>query len=233
MDAITDGAARRQRMVLLLLLSATYAVNYVDRQVLAILLEPIKHEFKLSDSMLGLLAGPAFGLFYATMWVPIAILADRRTRTHIIGLALICFSAATAACGLVTQFWQLVAARVMTGVGEAGTGPASQSIITDLFPPESRGRAQAAYAVGVNLGIMVAFLAGGWLAHRFGWRIAFVAVGLPGLLLAPFFFMRGREPARRELGAAEAAPSMVECLRFLHGQRAYRWLVLGLSLIHI
>lgn len=230
MDAMIDGTARRQRMVMLLLLSATYAVNYVDRQILAILLEPIKHEFQLSDSMLGLLAGPAFALFYATMGVPIAILADRRSRTHIIGIALICFSAATAACGLVTQFWQLVIARVMTGVGEAGTGPASQSIITDLFPPEARGRAQAAYAVGVNIGIMVAFLAGGWLAHRFGWRVAFIAIGLPGLLLAPFFFMRGREPERRDPGAAEAAPSMMACLRFLQGQRAYRWLVIGSGL---
>ncbi|WP_423603705.1 spinster family MFS transporter [Sphingomonas sp. MS122] len=230
MDAMTDGTARRQRMVLLLLLSATYAVNYVDRQILAILLEPIKRDFDLSDSMLGLLAGPAFALFYATMGVPIAVLADRRSRTHIIGFALICFSAATAACGLVTQFWQLVAARVMTGVGEAGTGPASQSIITDLFPPETRGRAQATYAVGVNIGIMVAFLVGGWLAHRYGWRVAFIAVGLPGLLLSPFFFTRGREPARRDPGAAAAAPSMMACLRFLRGQRAYCWLVVGSGL---
>ncbi len=216
----------RQRAVLLFMLSATYAVNYVDRQILAILLEPIKAEFGLSDAMLGLLAGPAFALFYATMGVPIAILADRRTRTHIIGLALVCFSAATAACGLVTHFWQLLGARMLTGVGEAGTGPASQSIISDLYPPHARGRAQALYAVGVNVGTMIAFLFGGWLAHRFGWRTTFFVLGMPGLLLAPYFFLRGREP-QRNVGNATPAPSMAECLRFLRDQKSYRWLVIG------
>lgn len=179
MGTVSSGG-HGQRGLLLVLLSATYAVNYIDRQILAILLEPIKRDFGLSDAMLGLLAGPAFALFYATMGVPIAILADSRNRAHIIGAALLCFSLATSACGLVTQFWQLVAARVLTGVGEAGTGPASQSMITDLYPPEARGRAQALYAVGVNIGIMIAFLVGGWIAHRFGWRAAFLWRGCPG-----------------------------------------------------
>ncbi len=228
--AISNEGGHPQRAMLLVLLSATYAVNYVDRQILAILLEPIKHDFGLSDAMLGLLAGPAFALFYATMGVPIAILADSRNRAHIIGAALLCFSLATAACGLVVQFWQLVAARVLTGVGEAGTGPASQSMITDLFPPEARGRAQALYAVGVNIGIMVAFLAGGWIAHRFGWRAAFLWAGVPGLVLAPLFFMKGREPARQTSPQDGDTPSLADSVRFLRGQRAYCWLVLGSGL---
>lgn len=224
-----NPAGVRGRAALLALLSATYAINYIDRQILAILLEPIKRDFNLSDSMLGLLAGPAFALFYATMGVPIAILADSKSRARIIGLSLLCFSAATAACGLVVHFWQLVIARIFTGVGEAGTGPASQSMITDLYPPETRGRAQAVYAVGVNIGIMVAFLAGGWIAHNYGWRAAFIWAGLPGLLLAPLFFMKGREP-RRALEKDSGAPSMAESVRFLRGQRAYCWLVLGSGL---
>ena len=222
---MTGTGANQGRIVLLLLLSATYAVNYVDRQILAILLEPIRLEFGLSDSMLGLLAGPAFALFYATLGVPIAILADRRTRTHIVGWALVCFSIATAACGLAMQFWQLVLARVMTAVGEAGTGPASQSMITDLYPPAARGRAQAIYAVGVNIGIMVAFLAGGWLAHRFGWRVTFMLVGLPGLLLAPFLFL-AREPSRGSQDR-NPAPSMRASFGFLRRQHSYAWLVVG------
>lgn len=224
-----NPAGVRGRAALLALLSATYAINYIDRQILAILLEPIKRDFNLSDSMLGLLAGPAFALFYATMGVPIAILADSKCRARIIGLSLLCFSAATAACGLVVHFWQLVIARIFTGVGEAGTGPASQSMITDLYPPETRGRAQAVYAVGVNIGIMIAFLGGGWIAHHYGWRAAFIWAGLPGLLLAPLFFLKGREP-RRALEKDSGAPSMAESVRFLRGQRAYCWLVLGSGL---
>lgn len=228
MGTVSSGG-HGQRGLLLVLLSATYAVNYIDRQILAILLEPIKRDFGLSDAMLGLLAGPAFALFYATMGVPIAILADSRNRAHIIGAALLCFSLATSACGLVTQFWQLVAARVLTGVGEAGTGPASQSMITDLYPPEARGRAQALYAVGVNIGIMIAFLVGGWIAHRFGWRAAFLWAGVPGLMLAPLFFMKGREPERQSSPVRDT-PTLAASVRFMRGQRAYCWLVLGSGL---
>ncbi len=117
------------RGAIVLLLSAIYAVNYIDRQILAIILEHIKHEFQVSDTLLGLLVGPAFALFYATLGMPIALAADRMSRSRIIIASLACFSAMTLACGLVARFWQLVVARMLTGVGEAGTGPASQSII--------------------------------------------------------------------------------------------------------
>ena len=152
------------RSAIVLLLSAIYAVNYIDRQILAIILEHIKHEFQVSDTLLGLLVGPAFALFYATLGMPIALAADRMSRSRIIIASLACFSAMTLACGLVARFWQLVVARMLTGVGEAGTGPASQSIISDLYGPSERATAQAIYATGVNVGLMIAFFAGGWLA---------------------------------------------------------------------
>jgi len=113
--------ARIPRGAIVLLLSAIYAVNYIDRQILAIILEHIKHEFGVSDTLLGLLVGPAFALFYATLGMPIALAADRMSRSRIIAASLACFSVMTLACGLAARFWQLVVARMLTGVGEAGT----------------------------------------------------------------------------------------------------------------
>lgn len=224
MNDVRGGS--RSSGAVLALLSSIYAINYIDRQILAVVLEPIKQDFRLSDSELGLLAGPAFALFYATMGLPIAMLADRANRARVIGWSLLCFSVATAACGAATSYVQLLLARVLTGIGEAGTGPASQSIITDLYPPERRGRAQAIYAVGVNIGIMIAFIAGGYIAFHHGWRMAFIAAGIPGLVLAPLL-LRGRlEPARTGIVNA-SAPSLRECITFLKGQRAYCWIVLA------
>ncbi|WP_157218355.1 spinster family MFS transporter [Flavisphingomonas formosensis] len=225
----TPSALQRPSIVLALL-SATYAINYVDRQILSVVLEPLRLEFGLSDAMLGLLAGPAFALFYATMGVPIAIMADRYSRIRIITLSLACFSIATAACGWVTYFWQLLLARVLTGVGEAGTGPASQSIITDLFPPDRRGRAQAIYAVGVNIGLMVAFVGGGWIVHHHGWRAGFLVAGIPGILLALLMAATVQEPPRQCEVETAAAPSMRETLAYLRSQRSYCWIVLASGL---
>ncbi|MES2452679.1 MAG: MFS transporter [Pseudomonadota bacterium] len=218
------------RGVIVLLLSAIYAVNYIDRQILAIILEHIKHEFGVSDTMLGLLVGPAFALFYATLGMPIALAADRMSRSRIIIASLACFSVMTLACGLVARFWQLAIARMLTGVGEAGTGPASQSIISDLYPPSERATAQAIYATGVNVGLMIAFFAGGWIADDYGWRAAFVAAGLPGLLLTLLSMAILRDPPRPAVAPASAsAPSAVR-LGFLWRQRSYRYIVLGTAM---
>lgn len=214
------------RGAIVLLLSAIYAVNYIDRQILAIILEHIKHEFDVSDTLLGLLVGPAFALFYATLGMPIALAADRMSRSRIITASLACFSVMTLACGLVAKFWQLVIARMLTGVGEAGTGPASQSIISDLYAPSERATAQAIYATGVNVGLMIAFFAGGWIADTYGWRAAFVAAGLPGLLLTLLSMAILRDPPRT------AAASTVAAIRlgFLWRQRSYRYIVLGTAM---
>ncbi|MCW6533462.1 spinster family MFS transporter [Sphingomonas lycopersici] len=214
------------RGAIVLLLSAIYAVNYIDRQILAIVLEHIKHEFGVSDTLLGLLVGPAFALFYATLGMPIALAADRMSRSRIIAASLACFSVMTLACGLAARFWQLVVSRMLTGVGEAGTGPASQSIVSDLYPPAERATAQAIYATGVNVGLMIAFFAGGWIADNYGWRAAFIAAGVPGLVLTLLAVVILRDPPR-----AVAAPTGAEArLGFLWRQRSYRYIVLGTAM---
>lgn len=211
-------------------LTSIYLVNFIDRQILSILLPQVKAEFNLSDTWLGLLVGPTFALFYATMGLPLALLADRVNRRRLIAASLALFSAMTIACGLVVQFWQLVIARILTGVGEAGTGPASQTIITDLFPAERRGRAQAIYATGANLGVLVAFAGGGYIAHEWGWRIAFIAAGLPGLVLTVVLLATVRDPQRgasERVAATADAPPFGAVMLQLWRSRAFRWTTLG------
>lgn len=219
------------RGMIVALLSAIYAVNYIDRQIVAIVLEHIKAEFAVSDSLLGLLVGPAFALFYATIGIPIAVAADRTHRARIVAAALAFFSLMTLACSLVLQFWQLVAARVLVGVGEAGTGPASQSIISDLYAPRDRATAQSTYAIGSNIGLMIAFFAGGWIADHHGWRAAFIAAGVPGLALALVALLCLREPARTGMsGVAVGEVGTRDCVAFLWRQRSYKYIVLGTAM---
>jgi len=190
-------------------LTSIYLVNFIDRQILPMLLPQVKAEFNLSDTSLGLLVGPTFALFYATMGMPLALLADRINRRWLIAVSLTLFSTMTIVCGFVLQFWQLIAARILTGVGEAGTGPASQTMIADLFPPEKRGRAQAVYATGANLGVLVAFAAGGAIAQAWGWRTAFVIAGVPGLVMTLVLLATVRDPQRGAIDSAvvhELAP---------------------------
>ena len=201
------------------ILTSIYLTNFIDRQILSILLPQMRDEFHLSDTSLGLLVGPTFALFYATMGVPLALLADRVSRRRLIAVSLTLFSAMTMACGLVTQFWQLALARVLTGVGEAGTGPASQTMITDLYPPQRRARAQAIYAVGSNLGVLVAFAAGGA-----------IAAGLPGLVLTVLLLATVRDPERGASdghGGGEQIPAFGGVLGQLWRSRCFRYLALG------
>jgi predicted MFS family arabinose efflux permease len=178
------------------LLVLLYVISYVDRQVLAVLLEPIKRELGVSDTAMGLLSGLAFALFYTTAGVPIARLADRGTRRNVIVLGVIVWSAMTAACGLARNFVQLAAARVGVGVGEASLSPAAHSLISDYFPPERRATALAIFNIGGNVGVMIGFIAGGWIGETFGWRTAFMVVGLPGLAAAVLTRLTLREPPR-------------------------------------
>lgn len=217
----------------LIVLALIYGVNYLDRQVLALLLEPIKEEFHVGDAALGLLVGPTFALFYAVLGLPLAWLADRRNRVSIIAASAALFSCMTLLCGLAGQFWQLLLLRVGTGVGEAGTGPSSQAIIADLYPPDRRAGAQSVYALGVNLGLMVAFFGGGWIAQYYGWRSAFLAAGGPGLVLAALARFTLSEPRRGSsecLVAPLETPPLSSVVAFLRSQRAYRYIVLGTAL---
>ena len=139
-----------------------YIVNFVDRSILAILLEPIKIELALSDTQLGLLGGLAFALFYATLGIPIAALADRWSRVKVLSISMVIWSAMTALCGLASGFWTLLIARIGVGIGEAGASPPSHSLISDYFPIETRATALSIYALGIPIGSMVGNFVGGW-----------------------------------------------------------------------
>ncbi|MGN6270173.1 MAG: spinster family MFS transporter [Sphingomonas sp.] len=221
----------RSRGYILAVLTLIYTVNFVDRQILPILLPSIKAEFHVSDAALGLLVGPTFAFFYAVLGVPLAMLADRVSRRKLIGISLLLFSVVTLLCGMTARFWQLVLARIGTGIGEAGTGPASQTIISDLYPPAERARAQAIYAAGVNAGVLIAFAMGGAVAQWFGWRAAFVVAGIPGLLLAVVLLLTLDEPERGRADATSdttaPAPPLKTVLKALWANKAFRLAVLG------
>jgi MFS family permease len=209
------------------ILFLVYVVNFIDRQILSILLPGIKADFQLKDWHLGALSGTAFGVFYATLGLPIARIADHTSRKWVIAVCLTLWSLMTAVCGSAIGFWSLLAYRTGVGIGEAGGSPPAHSLISDYFPPERRATALAIFALGVPVGIMVGFLAGGWMAETLGWRQAFVVVGLPGLLLAAVVALTVREPSRGHsegLQSDGAPPKTMEVLRFMFGSRAFRHL---------
>ena len=189
-------APGRSRTYVLVILTLVYVVNYLDRQVLGILLPQIQTEFLLTDTQLGLLSGTAFAVVYAILGIPLAILADRISRRNIIAASLGVFSLMTVLSGYVTHYWQLLLARLFTGVGEAGTAPSINSIISDLYPPEKRASALAFYAAGLNVGLLIGYFGGGYIAEHYGWRNAFLAAGLPGLVLVVLLLLTVRDPAR-------------------------------------
>lgn len=230
-----DETAIRQRTATLALLTAAYFFSYMDRQILAILQEDIRRELLLSDTQLGLLAGFAFAIFYATLGLPVARWADRGNRINIIAIALALWSAMTAVCGLAQNFVQLLLARIGVGIGEAGSSPPSHSIIADLYPPEKRAGAMGIYSLGVVLGAAGGTIIGGTLAHFFGWRVAMFAVGVPGILLAiviKLFVVEPRrglsDPAHAEAHAA--MPGFGEGFRSLFANRAAVHLVMGVTI---
>jgi predicted MFS family arabinose efflux permease len=195
------------------LLVTVYVVNFVDRQILAILLEAIREDLGLSDTQLGLLSGIAFAALYSTLGIPIARWADRGVRRSIIALALFVWSAMTGLQGAARSFTWLMLARVGVGVGEAGCSPPAHSMLSDLFPPSRRATALAIYSLGIPIGSAIGYIAGGWIREIFGWRAAFVAVGLPGILLALLVRLTLREPTRGYWDAAEAARERPESIR--------------------
>jgi MFS family permease len=173
-----------RRNYVLLLLALVYTFNYVDRQILIILAEPLRMEFGLKDWQLGFLTGTAFALFYATLGIPIARLADRGNRVNIIVAALTIWSAMTALCGAVNGFFQLAVARVGVGVGEAGGSPPAIWLLSSYFSTQHRSTAIAVYSIGATVGILLGFVIGGLVNQHYGWRAAFLTAGVPGLLLA-------------------------------------------------
>ncbi|MFP5468475.1 MAG: spinster family MFS transporter, partial [Alphaproteobacteria bacterium] len=222
----------RYRQYVLGILLVVYVFNFIDRQILSILLEPIRQDLKLSDTQLGFLSGVAFAIFYATLGIPIARLADRSSRVNVISWSLAAWSVMTAFCGLAMNFWQLMLGRIGVAVGEAGASPASHSLISDYFVPETRASAMGIYAMGVPIGTLIGLLAGGWLVHFFDWRTAFIVVGLPGVLMAIIVRMTVKEPPRGNSEAIMKEQDPVplkEAIAFLWARPSFRHVVLAVA----
>ena len=186
----------RYRNYVLFVLFLTYVLNFVDRQLMTILLEPIKNEFGASDTAMGFLTGFAFALFYATLGIPVARLADRWSRRNVIAISITVWSGMTALCGAASTFTQLALFRVGVGVGEAGGTPPSHSLIASYFPPEQRSTALSIHSTGTQFGILVGMLGGAVIAESLGWRWAFVVFGVPGVLVGLLLAFTVKEPPR-------------------------------------
>ena len=236
-DADTTNTPYTQpfyRYYVLAVLTVVYVFNFVDRQLLVILQEPIKAELNLSDTQLGLLTGFAFALFYVICGIPIARWADKGNRRTIIALALTIWSVMTAMCGLAANYTHLLLARVGVGVGEAGGSPPAHSMISDIFKPKNRALALSVYSIGIYIGILIGFAAGGFLADAFSWRLAFFVVGIPGVALALLVLLTVREPIRGwsegDTKAVEPAPPIGDVARLLWSRISFRHIALAASM---
>ncbi|MEH6606346.1 MAG: MFS transporter [Pseudomonadales bacterium] len=231
-QTINPYTTRKSAYITLVILTIVYSFNFIDRQLLAILQEPIKAELGLSDGQLGLLTGFAFAAFYVIAGIPIARWADRGNRRDIVALSLLVWSFMTAISGFAQNFVQLLLARIGVGIGEAGGSPPSHAIISDIFGPKQRASALGFYSMGVSIGILFGFLAGGWLNEFFGWRVAFMVVGIPGILLAIIVRLCVAEPLRglnEQRKDSEQVP-LTQVLALLWSRHAFRHMALGAGL---
>ncbi|MEM9620624.1 MAG: MFS transporter [Pseudomonadota bacterium] len=228
-----EGFSKGYRYYALGLLTVVYVFNFIDRQIVVILQESIKQDLGLMDWQLGMLSGFAFAVFYVTMGVPIARIADMHSRRNVISISLALWSGMTALCGTVNHFWQLLLARIGVGVGEAGCSPPAHSIISDLFPPAQRATALSIYNMGINFGVFIGFLAGGWINQYLGWRYAFIAVGLPGIAFAVFVRLTLREPPRglsEPKPVSSDTPALMEVFRLLWDRVSFRHMAMAAGL---
>ena len=190
------ATALRDRRIMLVLMTTAYTFNFVDRTIVAAIGQAIKDDLKITDTQLGLLGGLYFALLYTVLGLPLARLAERLPRVNIISAAIFVWSGFTALCGMATSYAALAASRFGVGVGEAGLSPPAHSLISDYYEPKQRATALSIYSLGVPIGVMIGAVAGGWLAQNYSWRIAFIALGLPGVLLAIAIKLFVREPVR-------------------------------------
>ncbi|MGI9551829.1 MAG: spinster family MFS transporter [Aurantibacter sp.] len=224
------GFSKGYRAYVLFILTGVYIFNFIDRQILVILQESIKHELGLSDTQLGLMSGFSFAIFYVSFGIPIARMADKGNRRNILTAALVIWSGMTALSSRAQSFIQLLLARIGVGIGEAGGSPPAHSIISDLYPPAKRATAMAIYSTGISIGILIGFLGGGWINEYFGWRTAFLVVGIPGILYALILRFTVKEPPRglsENIKNADEVPSMKDVLGLLWRSNAFRYLALG------
>ncbi|MFM7376836.1 MAG: spinster family MFS transporter [Erythrobacter sp.] len=212
--AAASGTGVQSVRLTLWVLLTVYIFNFIDRQTVNILAEPIARDLDLSDTQIGMMTGLAFALFYTVLGIPIARLADRQTtsRPKLIAVALALWSAMTALSGFAQNFWQLLLARIGVGVGEAGCTPPAHSLISDMVPPEKRASALAFYSLGIPVGSLLGMVIGGLLADYLGWREAFVVVELPGVALALVVWFMLRDPRRSDAAAVLQAKSQPAAL---------------------
>ena len=223
---------KRYRNYVLFMLTMAYAFNFIDRQILVILQESIKQELLLSDAQLGLLTGIAFAFFYVMMGIPVARLADKWVRRNIMSIAISTWSFFTAISGFAQNYTQLLLARIGVGVGESGCSPPAHSMISDMYPAEKRGTALSIYSLGINIGVLFGFLLGGWINEFFGWRVAFIVVGVPGILIGILIQTTIKEPirgARDAIEKVEDAVSFKESIKTLWSKKSFRHISLGAS----
>lgn len=233
-QAVTGAFTPAYRSYALGLLVVVYIFNFIDRSILGILVEPIKQDLGVSDTMMGFLGGIAFATFYTFLGIPIARMADKGSRRNVLSVCLALWSAATAMCGLAQSFAHLLMARIGVAVGEAGGSPPSHSMISDMFPADRRATALAIYALGIPIGTMLGNLGGGWINEAFDWRTAFFVVGMPGVMLALIVRFTLKEPPRGgaegiEMGSGEAPP-VSEVFKYLWARRSFRLMAVGGSL---
>jgi predicted MFS family arabinose efflux permease len=229
----THAQPGQSRYYVLAILTLVYAFNHIDRQVLVILLEPIREDLKLEDWHLGLLSGLGFAAVYSTVGIPVAIWADRGVRRDIVALSLGFWSFMTVLSGFAQTYWHLLLARMGVGLGEAGGTPPATSMIADLYPPSQRATALGVYTLGIGLGILAGFPLGGYVYELYGWRAAFFVAGAPGLVLALVVWLTVREPERGQSEARvdTARPSIRQTFAFMLSQPAFLWLLAGCMMI--
>ena len=221
---------RRYAMWLLLVI---YTLNFLDRQIMNTLAEPIKHDLGLSDSALGAMTGLLFAVFYTFLGIPIARYAERANRSIIIATSLAIWSGFTVLCGYAQNFTQLALARIGVGVGEAGCTPSAHSLITDYTPKEKRSSALAFYSLGTPIGALLGTILGGLIADAYGWRMAFILCGAPGIVVAIITFMTLREPRtilRGDLASKQKGPTLADAIRELRGKKTFWYVAFAASI---
>jgi MFS family permease len=230
---VNDDWSNGYRNYVLVMMTLVYVFNFIDRQLLVILQESIKEELGLSDTQLGLLSGFTFALFYVTMGIPIARLADKGNRRNIVAISLALWSLMTAFSGLSRSYIQLLLARIGVGVGEAGASPPAHAMISDYFPPEKRATALSVYSAGLYVGVLAGYLMGGYLNQELGWRSAFFVLGVPGILFSLLVYATVKEPRRGatdKIKAGNETYSLIQVIKVLYAKKTFVYLALGSGL---
>ncbi len=231
-EVSTNMVTNKRANYVLAILCLVFVFNFIDRQILAILLDPIKKDLGVSDTAMGFLTGFAFALFYTFCGLPLARWADRGNRGTVISFGLFLWSLMTALSGMTTNFIQIAAARVGVGVGEAAATPASHSLISDYFPPERRATALAVFNMGASIGVLLGFVIGGYVGQYYGWRMAFYVVGFPGILLALIVKYTIPEPPRglSETDGDDTLYSIKDVFKYLWSLPSFRHVTIASSL---